>query len=113
MLATMTPIVREGELSFISFKIENICESQLLLKPTIISLGLDVTHVLMAGVSKDHNWEAAQCLNRTSPMDDTNRPSIVHRIPLDEMCHNKDDQIADGDECDNTRVFEGFQAAKE
>ena len=67
----------------------------------------------MAGVSKDHNRKAAQSRYRTSPMNYTNRSSILHGIPLDEVCHDENDQVANGDERNNARVFERVQAAKE
>lgn len=119
ILAKTTLVVRKCEFSLIlisiSFRMENIYVESVFSgpKPLYLCLWQDITHVLVTRIGKDHYGKATQSRNGAAPSDNTNRPSILHRIALDEVCYNEDDQITNRNECNDARVLERVQTAKE
>lgn len=65
-LARTTEVVLKGELSLISFKMENICGGRV----SSIGLGhrLFSTHILVAGVCEDDDGETTKCWDNAFPM---------------------------------------------
>lgn len=64
------------------------------------------THILMTGVSKYNDWEAAERGNRPAPFDDPNRTPLVHCIASEEMKDHEYDKVSNRDEGNNARIFE-------
>lgn len=72
--------------------------------------GVSRTYVLVTGVCKHNYGKATERRYGTFPPDQPDDPSILHGIPFDEMCNNKNDQVANGYQGDDACVFEGVQA---
>ena len=93
LLATTTLLVRKWELLLISLRIENIY------KPGGVSKSQTrarqpfsrMTHVLVTGVSKYNDWEAAQRWNSPAPSNDSYRTPILHCVAFEEVEDHKDD----------------------
>lgn len=68
-----------------------------------------VCYIVVTGICKHHDWEAAECCHGALPMKYPDGTSTCHCITFDEVCHNKDDEISNSDQSDNACVFQGVQ----
>ena len=67
----------------------------------------------MACVCKHYDWETLEGRNKTAPLDDSDHSSISHSISFTEVVNDQNDQVSNGDQCDNTRVLERIKTTKE
>lgn len=67
----------------------------------------------MACVCKDNDWESSQSGNGTSPLEDPDCSPVGHSVAFDEMRHDENDQVRNGEQGNDASVFERIQAAEE
>lgn len=102
MLEAVTAVVRKWELLPISLRMENICAIK---SASNLEIGCGNSYILMACVCKDNDWKAAQDCHSTLWVDDPYVPSIRFRVSLDKVGEDQYDQVSDGDQCNDTRIF--------
>jgi len=67
----------------------------------------------VARVCKHYDRETLEGRNKTAPLDDSDYSSVGHSISFAEVVDDQNDQVSNGDQCDNTRVLERIKTAKE
>ncbi len=72
-----------------------------------------MTNVLVTGIPKYNDRKAAERCYCTFPPNYPQNASVVHGVAFDEVRDNKDDKVADGDQSDNTCVFQRVQPPEE
>ena len=102
MLDVTTAVVLDGALSLISLRIENIYSSQ----PPGRHVCKDYTYVLVACIRKNYYWEARKSRHRASPFKNSDCPPLAQSVSASKVVDDKDDQVSDGDQGDDTRIFE-------
>lgn len=111
MLLPTTATILPGVLSPISLMMENIymtSQHDWYGKAS----GIGGLYVLMACISKHHDWQSAQRLNWTRPVDNANIAGVSVRIGS-EMVDDQDNEVANRDESNNAGVFERVEPAQE
>lgn len=67
--------------------------------------GRGQSYVLMTCICKDHNREALQSGNDTGPVNDSDGPSVCHRVAFSEVVDHQNDKIANGYKSYNACIF--------
>jgi hypothetical protein len=73
------------------------------------SNGGEDRYILMACICEHNDRETAEGGNNAGPFNDTNWPSIRHRIPLCKMVNNENHEVTYRDERNDTCIFEGIE----
>jgi hypothetical protein len=69
------------------------------------------TDILMTCICENNDRKAAQRGNQASPAYDANLASVRLGITFEKVGQHEDDEIADGDEGDHARIFEGIKTS--
>lgn len=77
----------------------------------MIKWGRFKAHILVACICEYNHRKAAQSRNSSSPSENTDRASIRHGIPLQEVVKNKNDKITDRCQGNDGSVFQGIKAS--
>ena len=79
----------------------------------VVDLVEDAEHVLVTCVCEDYDWKSGERRDGALPFEDRDVAAVGDGVAFDVVRHDQDDEIADGDECDNGGVFERVETAKE
>jgi hypothetical protein len=60
----------------------------------------------MTSIGEDNDGKTAERSNSTFPLCDANRSSLRHCVALPEMIYNQYNQVSDGDESNDARIFQ-------
>lgn len=77
------------------------------------STTLTETYILVARICEHNDRETGEGIHRSTPFKVMNLSTILEGIALDEVGHDQDDQISDGDQGNDASVFQRIESPKE